>query len=184
MNLSDKNCMKRQSFSVLIKALSSFSSRCLVLHWSVIISFTICIYLLWIADQINDPNHLPLLMRPEKESAMTAFLISLFQTLQSFFKHPPASVASVSPCAIIYVKSRPQNKLSLWRENVGECPANSPDKSPPQGARKSNNSEVTAPRGHKRWWELGEHPPLPPPIPEVGGGGGISNDWCISFVSF
>ena len=67
---------------------------------------------------------------------MTAFLISLFQTLQSIFKHPPASVAYVTPCAIIYVKSRSQNKLSLWRENVGESPANPPDKSPSQGARK------------------------------------------------
>ena len=55
---------------------------------------------------------------------MVAFLISLFQTLQSIFKHPPASVASVSHCAIVYVKSRSRNKLPLWRENVGECPAN------------------------------------------------------------
>ena len=43
-----------------------------------------------------------------------------------------------------------------------------PDKSPPQGARKLNNSEVPASRDHKKWWELGEHARLPPPIPEVG----------------
>ena len=114
-------------------------------HWSVIISFTIRIYLPWIADQINDSNHLPLLlMRLEKESAMTAFLISLFQTLQSIFKYLPASVASVSPCAIIYFKSRS--------------------------------------RSHKRWWELGEHPYLPPPIPEVGGGGGYFK-WLVHNVT-
>ena len=67
----------------------------------------------------------------------------------------------------------------LWRENVCECPANSPDRSPPQGARTWKNSEVRAPRSHKRWWELGEHPRFAPPIPEVGGGGGVSNGWCI-----
>ena len=68
---------------------------------------------------------------------------------------------------------------------VGECPANPPDKPPPQGARKWNNSEVPAPQGHKRWWELGEHPhlpPLAPAYPRDGRGGGGSVHWMTGVL--
>ena len=120
-------------------------------------------------------------MRLEKESAMTAFLISLFQTLQSIFNHSPASVASVSPCAIIYVKSRSQNKLPLWRENVGECPANPPVS--PRLKRQGNETIVKSPhsgaiKDGENWLNI---PACPRLSPRWGGGGG-SNDWCITLT--